>query len=580
MTTFGATYPGPRKFLWPAAGLILVLVATVLIFAVRNVRNTRAHMERTYLDHGEALFWALEAGTRIGMGMHGRPGYFQSLVEETARQHGIVYLAVVDGDGLVLNHSNATLNGSRLQLTGSLHPGTELQGQMVERAGQAPVFEIAKRFSPFRGKPHAMWCGTGNCPPGRGGGRGQMGAAPMDTTIVLGLDPAALEHAVAEERRASTLIGLLGVLLGLGGFGALFWGQHYRRSRRLLQDTRAFAAEVVACLPQGLLTTDARNRIVLVNDVAAALFGREPAGLAGQPLQMVSGIDWAPVLAGIGSGAAERECEIVTAEGGAAVPVGISASRIINDDGDFLGNLFLLRDLRELRRLQAQARRNERLSALGNLAAGVAHEIRNPLSSIKGFATYLSGKVREQDREAARAMVQEAERLNRVVSELLEFARPGDVVLRPGDLNDIVERTLRLVGEDARLKNIIVDFERNAALPPVRMDAERLTQALLNLFLNAIQAMDSGGTLRIRSGPGADSDHVDLRIEDTGAGMTPEVMQQIFNPYFTTKSSGTGLGLAIVHGIVEGHGAEIRVESVVGTGSVFTLSLTAAGRDA
>jgi len=228
--------------------------------------------------------------------------------------------------------------------------------------------------------------------------------------------------------------------------------------------------------------------------------------------------------------------------------------------------------------LQAQVRRNERLSALGNLAAGVAHEIRNPLSSIKGFATYLAGKVQGPDREAAKAMVQETDRLNRVVSELLEFARPGEMKLRDEDLGQVVERALRLVRADWTAKGVTVSFEQDESLPRVPLDPERFTQALLNLFLNAIQAMEPGGELRISTFRNPSAGVVALRIADTGHGMASELLPDIFNPYFTTKSSGTGLGLAIVHRIVEAHNAEIKVESTVGQGTVFTILLPMTGR--
>lgn len=243
----------------------------------------------------------------------------------------------------------------------------------------------------------------------------------------------------------------------------------------------------------------------------------------------------------------------------------------MNTDGQFLGHLFLLRDLGELRRLQEQVRRNERLTALGSLAAGVAHEIRNPLSSIKGFATYLSGKVQGQDQEAARAMVQETDRLNRVVTELLEFARPARMQRKDVDVNQLVERALRLIRADTEAKGIRVVFTPDKALPHALLDAERLTQALLNLFLNAVQAMDPGGVLHITAV--LEQGRIALRIADTGCGMPEDLLPGIFNPYFTTKTSGTGLGLAIVHRIIEAHGGEVKVESRVGQGTVFTLLL-------
>jgi len=563
---------------WLMAGLAFILVCAVAVFAVRNVQRAREHMLRSYLDHADALFWALEAGTRIGMGMHGGPGYFQSLVEETAKQHGIVYLAVTNSAGMILAHSDPAMVGRMLHADAPAEVEPERRGRFLNLPQGGQVYEVFKKFAPVPGMHHSMWC-----VPMNGGGMHMMGgsrnAATDEAAIFLGLDVRQLQMAVEDELQNSLVIGGLVVLLGLGGFAALFWAEHYRRSRRLLQDTRAFASEVVTCLPLGLLTTDPQDRVVLANAVAADFFGRAREDVAGRELKALGGMDWDGVLDELrrGAGVPERELELVF-ETGPSRPVSFSASRIVNEDGQFLGHLFLLRDLAEVRRLQAQVRRNERLSALGNMAAGVAHEIRNPLSSIKGFATYLAGKVQGKDREAARAMVQEADRLNRVVSELLEFARPGDVTLREEDLGEVVERTLRLVRADAAAREVGVDFARDEDLPRIPLDAERMTQALLNLFINAVQSMEPGGVLRISTAVDSRAQRVALRIEDTGHGMAQGVLKDIFNPYFTTKSTGTGLGLAIVHRIVEAHDAEITVESAPGRGTVFTILLPMAGR--
>lgn len=574
----------PRVNPWLVAGLTVILGLAVSVFAVRNVQRERQHMVRSYLEHAEALFWALEAGTRIGMSMHGSTGYFQSLVEETAKQHGIVYLAVTDGQGLVLAHSDAARIGSALHPPEAMSARTQVeerQGHFQEVEG-VRVFEVYKKFAPLPGVHHSMWC------PPRNGGMGAMGMmrpqaqgegdhAP--SVIFVGLDVHPLEEAVAGELRTNILITVLVSLMGLGGFASLFWAQHYRTSRRQLRDTQAFASEVVRCLPLGLLSTDPDGRVILYNGIASGLFGLARGVMPGMLLDGLGGVDWSGIMAELVDKGAVPEREVTLVAGsGKGVPVNLGASRIVTSDGDFVGYLFLLRDLGEIRRLQEQVRRNERLTALGNLAAGVAHEIRNPLSSIKGFATYLAGKVQGQDQEAARAMIQETDRLNRVVSELLEFARPGEMKLRDEDLAQVVERALRLVRADVIAKGVAVSFELDGALPRVPLDPERFTQALLNLFLNAVQAMDQGGTLRISATAEPEAGGVALRIADTGHGMAKELVPDIFNPYFTTKSSGTGLGLAIVHRIIEAHGGEIKVESVVGQGTVFTLLLPTVGR--
>ena len=548
-------------------------------------------MSQNLMDRAEALIWALEAGTRTWMGMNGGSQHLQTLIEETAKQPGIAYMAVTDQEGMVLAHSDVSMIGRKLHDGAALAmpPATDVQQWRHIDTPGGGVFEVYKNFTPQPGGHHGMWRGTGDicpeCGPGvplrrmPGVGVPTQGAGSV---IFVGLAVKPFEDALAEDYRNTVIIAVLVLFLGFGGFVSLFWAQNYRLSRRLLQDARAFASEVVTNLPVGLLASDPHGKITLANDVASVMLGEERENLEGSSLFGKGGLDWESAVAALATGkpVLESECELAS-PGGKVTPVSLSASRIVNEEGLFLGHLFILRDLEEVKHLQDQVRRNERLTALGNLAAGVAHEIRNPLSSIKGFATYLAGRITGEgpDKDAARTMIQEVDRLNRVVSELLEFARPGHKKLQPEDVNRVIERTLRLAGSDAAGKGITARFTPDESLPKIPLDAQRFTQALLNLFLNAIQATGPGGLLDVSAALDRDSHRLAVHVADTGKGMSPEVLAGMFNPYFTTKPTGTGLGLAIVHRVVEGHGGEIKVQSQPGKGTVFTVLLPL-GREA
>ena len=591
MTFFRSDVPGRKHAVlslspWLLVGLAVILGAAVAILAVRNTQRDKRHMSENLTARAGALIWALEAGTKTKMGKHGGSEHLQSLLEETAKQPGIAFMAVTDESGVVLAHSDTSRIGDTLydsDVMQSLQVSDFPKWRLVDVPDGTRVFEVYKKFSPVpgfkRNKERAPSDAGGDSGTGRPGGRPPGGEGTMPgyrPIIFVGMDVKPFEEALADDDRNTVLVALLVALLGVGGFISLFWAHNYRLSRRQLQDTQAFASEVVTNLPVGLLTSDADGLITMVNAAALEMLGVGRDGLMRRPLRDTGGLDWQAIFDSLAGKTTliEQEHELLT-RAGRTTPVGLSASRIVNEEGVFLGHLFILRDLGEVKRLQEHVRRNERLSALGNLAAGVAHEIRNPLSSIKGFATYLSGKVKDEgpDTEVAKMMVQEVDRLNRVVSELLEFARPSGMRFKRANVNDVVEKALRLAGSDAAAKGIAPSFSRDDALPLVPVDAERLTQALLNVFLNAIQASEPGGALAASVFVDRESDSLALRIADAGRGISPSALSMIFNPYYTTKPSGTGLGLTIVHQIVEGHGGEIKIESQPGKGTVFTLLL-------
>jgi len=215
----------------------------------------------------------------------------------------------------------------------------------------------------------------------------------------------------------------------------------------------------------------------------------------------------------------------------------------------------------KVRRLEEEVRRKEKLAAVGNLAAGVAHEIRNPLSSIKGYATYFGQRFPDgsEDREAANVMVHEVDRLNRVIMDLIGLSRPSDVNPRPVSLKAVVDHVTRLIHQDAEKRGVKIVCRAPRREPQAVADPERMGQALLNLCLNALDAMPDGGQLTLavveRKG------RVCLMVRDNGKGIEPAQLPHIFDPYFTTKGQGTGLGLAMVHKIVEAHDGEIEVVS-------------------
>ncbi|ELY3905238.1 TPA: two-component system sensor histidine kinase ZraS [Klebsiella aerogenes] len=239
-----------------------------------------------------------------------------------------------------------------------------------------------------------------------------------------------------------------------------------------------------------------------------------------------------------------------------------------------LAQFWFRRYRRSRQQLQEAMARKEKLMALGHLAAGVAHEIRNPLSSIKGLAKYFAERTPPggEAQELALVMAKEADRLNRVVSELLELVRPAHLNYQPVDINALIHHSLQLVSQDAQSRGIELQFTPRPELTSIKADPDRLNQVLLNLYLNAMQAIGRDGAIHV-SASEADRQRVKIVVKDSGKGMSDEELQAIFTPYFTTKADGTGLGLAVVQNIIEQHGGTIRAESQPGAGAIFTLWL-------
>ena len=237
---------------------------------------------------------------------------------------------------------------------------------------------------------------------------------------------------------------------------------------------------------------------------------------------------------------------------------------------------------RRLEKAQAEARRSERLAALGQLSAGLAHEIRNPLGVIKGSAEMLTQKLQASDeiaRELAGYISTEVNRLGALVTEFLDFARPLHAQPQPADLIALLDRVLQIVADRFNLKQeeskpVRVERHYASGLPLVPLDESLCEQAFLNLVQNAYEAMeDHGGTLRVEVQPATQNDRegVELRLADTGPGVPEELREEIFNPFVTTKKTGVGLGLSIVSKIVDGHHGSIHVANAPGGGAVFTL---------
>jgi two-component system sensor histidine kinase HydH len=560
---------------WVLLGALAVLLPIFAFMTVRNIHREKEFTTRLLIEKGAALIRSFEAGTRTGMMGMQRGGFqLQRLLTEMAQLPDIAYLIVTDAGGDVIAHSD-------LERVGSIY-GKELNVAEVARSKQlewrtvsgpdgAPVFEVFRKFEPV-GPPAGMMRG----PMMRRLPEGLEFPPDPARAIFVGLDMASIEEARRSDVWHAILMGLILLLAGFAGITLLLLAQSYRAARTSLTRIKAFSDHVVENMPIGLVAIDSGQRIAAFNQAAEAVLNKPAAAVQGQPAEeILPPVLWtllresATVAAAIEK---EIECRLVD---GRQIPLEISAGSLADETGRYLGGILLFRDLREIQSLRSEIIRNQRLAAVGRLAAGVAHEIRNPLSSIKGFATYFQERYREnaQDGRIAAILIQEVDRLNRVVGQLLEFSRPIGLHPRPVSLRQLIEDAVKLIERQAAGQKVIIQPEIRVGEQTLQLDPDRLSQVLLNLFLNSLDAMPAGGELTIRADKTADRRQLEIRVSDTGGGIRPEDLAKVFEPYFTTKPSGTGLGLAIARNIVEAMGGDITAANRAGAGAVFTLRL-------
>jgi PAS domain S-box-containing protein len=351
---------------------------------------------------------------------------------------------------------------------------------------------------------------------------------------------------------------------------------------RLAQE-KGFLETVFNSIQEGIIVTDSKGRITYLNEAACQLFGIEADDSLGKRLdERVRGLDWNSLSR---ESAVSRDMEIFYPSNRFinfySVPLLIerqTSDEKIPSHAEQVGHAIILRDITESRRTELQTIESERLNALTLLAAGVAHEIGNPLNSlnihlqlIERAARKLDGTERTEFQESVEVARAEVNRLDSIISQFLRAIRPTRPQLHPENVNSIVEAAVRFFAPEIKDRDIVVEQELRSDLPLIEIDSDQMKQAFYNVIKNSFEAMKARGILRIRTNK--DDSHVIIRFTDTGGGMSAENLSRVFEPYFTTKSSGTGLGLLIVRRIVREHGGELSIESSEGKGLTLTIRL-------
>jgi signal transduction histidine kinase len=259
---------------------------------------------------------------------------------------------------------------------------------------------------------------------------------------------------------------------------------------------------------------------------------------------------------------------------GKEIIISTTISPLRNAEGRIIGASRICKDVTDLKKAEERLVLAERLSSLGELTAGVAHELRNPLAGIKINTQILSRKkdLPEMEKKLLNSTQEGIEKIQKIVDDMLHFAKPKPSHFKEEDINEVVRESMAVLQTKLKKGSISPVFEEGQGLTRVRIDIHQIQQVLINLMLNAMQAMERGGVLTIRTFP-EDEGGVGVEVRDTGVGIPRPHLKKIFDPFFTTKSEGTGLGLSISLKILENHGATIDVVSEEGKGSAFTIHL-------
>ena len=344
-----------------------------------------------------------------------------------------------------------------------------------------------------------------------------------------------------------------------------------------LRDLQVFKDLVFQSVGTGLIALDRDHRITAFNGAAEEITGRSAPETIGRPWTAIFGdaVPLPEIEAVIGGSprASTRHEALLRRPDGTAVPVRLTFSALRSGEGARLGLIGACDDLSAIRAMEARMRQADRLATLGRMAANIAHEIRNPLASLTGAievltSTAAAGDARER---LSQIVVRESERLNQIITNFLEYARPAPLTLESVDVAEALEGVLVLLehhGASGGLKMV-----RAFSSPLVwRVDPQQFRQVLWNLCRNAVEAMPEGGELRVGATvvPGQ---RLEVWVADGGHGIAPDDLAHVFEPFFSTKPGGTGLGLSLVHRIVQEHGGEVDVRSTLGLGTTFTVTL-------
>jgi len=559
----------------PAFLLLSIILLLTLILASLS-RQALEREKQLLLElkvrQARTMVRSIASASRISAMMGERGQQLNRFVTDTAQTEDVIFIAVYDNLGRLQASSPGFENEEQrlsIQEMGQRLEDLDYTSSVEHFQDLGPVFLFIGKYHPMDSAwVHLRMLEIPSIPGVMDESEPPAGETANFVLIAMGTGD--LDQAVAKGMRQALLNGFLILLLGTIGFYFLILVQGYYSTRRALADFRQYTLDVIEGMAEGFINVDSAGILRTINPEAESVLRVRARDYLGKHWrELFSQEEWDQVTDLLENNTSFYDIEVSP---GMSDRSHLRASMIPVKAQEGADSMVLfLRDMGEVKGLQAEVRRSERLAALGRLVAGMAHEIRNPLNSISGYSQHLKGKfgLDTSEGKALDVIVREVDRLNRVITELLDFSRPREPELESLDLNEIVRSTHVLIARETSSQGVTIVEGLPDTQVMVMGHADTLKQLLLNLSLNALQAMPEGGVLSIQTGVSGTRPY--LTVSDTGPGIPVDKQESIFEPFYTTRESGTGLGLAIVHRIVLDHGAEIRVESTPGSGATFVV---------
>lgn len=577
------------------AAVLGAMVLAGIMFS-RDYRREQGYFKDMFLQRGEILIHSLEMVGRVRFGEQWEAAHIQSFWNNLEENEGVLFLALTDE------------NGQPLAMAGDMRPDPVVfqkpdfnqpepgefmvnPSYRLEKIDGRWVYMVYRPFWPqaklrllikdgqvkrHMGMPHEM---MRRDRPGVDPGNNMADQPPVALLppplpmryLWVGFDLTPFEEISERRVRTAAIFIALFCLSTLAGVLALIWSHNSRLTRQMYQDTNALAAELIGRLPIGVIITDERGRVTLVNQSTLSISGLRDKDWMHKTLKDITfgRFPEEETLAG-------REANL-SFKGGGKACVALTSGPVVSDDGHLLGQVILMEDTGEMGQLKAELAKQERLAILGGMAAGLAHEIRNPLGAIRGLAQHLLGRMPQDspDCESLEVMLVSVDRLNATITDFLDYSRPAVIKSRRLDLAGLVRNMASLAGHDARSQAVQISLD----LPPEPVDIigdeTLLSQAFLNLYINAIESAGvrecGGGRLSVALEK--EESRAVLIFLDNGPGFSAEQLAQPFVPYFTTKAEGTGLGLALVAKTIRAHdGADISLANSPAGGGLVLIS--------